>query len=330
MSLKPSPQRRVSHKKPAADHSPLATGGGGGGKRKKEYFRSKEYWYHLCELYVNQYDGKISQSAFLKSPISGEDIKGTTSDQMSFGRNLQRYKAGTLQPVARFRERNPEFTFVEKKIVEYLNLFLEDYRDEETCGLSWIHLQQKALEFAKVVPPDEAAVYAKFSASPGWIANVLRRNGFKRIKLNNQGAEGNGSNIGANITAPPTAQPQHVAAVAAAASLPTARQTRLDEYDYATMHNGDADDDDDYGITGTPPPVQQHEDGAINSVEQAEAYIDKLTEYGKDMKMDQEAMGHLYIFAHLLRKQAVRHAATATPPSNQRVNHRTNQYFGSF
>ncbi len=387
---KPAPPTKAAP--PAKKKAGLKKGG------KLGHVRSKEYWFRLCELYVNNYQGKTSQSMFLRSAVTGEDMEGTTSDQMSFGRNLQLYKKGLLQPVDKFRERYSGYPFVEKKVVEYVKRHLAQsgVDDIDSCELSWVNLQQKALEFVGLVPKEEATRYAKFTASSGWIANVLKRNGLKDINLSSYQSHnpallddifkigtGHVTNPQQEVAlAPETYHPlegdfylnpmdDDPPAAAAASLIPHQENETITNLEQAkaytdklaqygkspgwvaqvlqqngskdaklnkksvplktvkkprkakaqhTINQGKravavpeqdyeyqnaADDDDEAAATPAAAVPHQGDATSITNLEHAEALIDQLTEYGKSLTMDQEALNHLYIFAYLLRKQAV-------------------------
>ena len=68
------------------------------------------------------------------------------------------------------RSRTLKFSKVEERLVNYVNL----HRDKDAggkLGVSWVMLQEKALEFAN----QELGENNDFKASPGWCRNVLRR-----------------------------------------------------------------------------------------------------------------------------------------------------------
>jgi CheY-like chemotaxis protein len=99
---------------------------------------------------------------------------------MSFSRALKKYRNGDLENVNETRVCSRQYDEVEKKVVQYVDLrerlFLKD-----KCGLAWIIIQDKALGYAKALGLDSG-----FKASPGWIANCLKRAGKVSISLHGE------------------------------------------------------------------------------------------------------------------------------------------------
>mmetsp|Transcript_14318 Transcript_14318/g.23813 ORF Transcript_14318/g.23813 Transcript_14318/m.23813 type:complete len:157 (-) Transcript_14318:135-605(-) len=71
------------------------------------------------------------------------------------------------------RKKQGYFVDVENKLVQYIQLQLQRY-SKDNCGLSYLILKAKAIQFA-----EEVGCEKEFSASNGWIENVLRRHGLR-------------------------------------------------------------------------------------------------------------------------------------------------------
>jgi hypothetical protein len=122
--------------------------------------KPQAHWFVLCERF-EQSNWK-SQAAFLRS-------ENLPTKAMHFSRALKKYLSGKLKNVDETRVHDREYEAVEKKVVQYVDLreklFLKD-----KCGLAWCIIQDKALAYAKAIGFDNT-----FRASPGWIANCLKR-----------------------------------------------------------------------------------------------------------------------------------------------------------
>jgi hypothetical protein len=86
---------------------------------------------------------------------------------------LKSFDSGKLQPTGRKRCRDRKFQDIEKRVMEYLDLRVKVYK-QENCGVSWITLTEKCLQFADLLGYDEN----EFKASPGWIADALKKYSF--------------------------------------------------------------------------------------------------------------------------------------------------------
>ena len=138
---------------------------------------TKESWYRICSLYRHHHHNNMSQVAFLRSSFSGTEVSGTQSDQQVFSKNLKLYDAGTLQPTSAKRQKEPKFPEVEKKVVQYVKLRLQRHKREK-LGVTWAGLTQMAKKFAAEEPDPK---YRNFSASSGWMQNLMRRNGIANV-----------------------------------------------------------------------------------------------------------------------------------------------------
>jgi hypothetical protein len=141
-----------------------------GGKIEAKH--TQQDWYTVCETYRNlsRTSNSMSQVAFLRSPLSGDLFTGTRSEQCSFGRMLKSFDSGKLQPTSKKRCRERKFQDIEKKLNEYLDLRVKVYK-KDNCGVSWITLTEKCLQFADLLGYDEH----EFKASSGWIADALKK-----------------------------------------------------------------------------------------------------------------------------------------------------------
>lgn len=86
------------------------------------------------------------------------------------------------------RDVSGEYLEVEKKLVEYIKLRNERY-ERDYCGLSWLFMHEKALQFAAQVLDEESL--ANFKASSGWISRVLKRNDLVGVRLTGESGEVN-------------------------------------------------------------------------------------------------------------------------------------------
>ena len=88
----------------------------------------------------------------------------------------------------KMRDVSGEYEEVEKLLVAYINLRNERY-EKDHCGMSWIFMHEKALQFAQRVLDKESL--AKFKASDGWISRVLKRNDLVGVRLSGEAGEVN-------------------------------------------------------------------------------------------------------------------------------------------
>jgi len=165
------------------------------GKRMR---RTVDFWYDLCALKgrLDQQQASsngdataiLTNAAFLRSHISGPEVRGTLSEQQVFGQRYKEYQEGKLQPSSRGvkRRASTKFPAVEQKIVEYITRyhrtkghdrqhfpFVEKPEINEGKGLRWIDIKVVAEQLAA---QERGEQYAQFKASDGWIHNVLKRN----------------------------------------------------------------------------------------------------------------------------------------------------------
>mmetsp|Transcript_839 Transcript_839/g.1413 ORF Transcript_839/g.1413 Transcript_839/m.1413 type:complete len:195 (-) Transcript_839:158-742(-) len=94
---------------------------------------------------------------------------------------------------AKRQKKSPYFE-VEQRLVEFLKLRREQY-SPDNLGISYLLLQEKCLQFANFLPED---IRSDFKASPGYISNVLKRNGFGGVNLNCEGGKVNDEEAVAN------------------------------------------------------------------------------------------------------------------------------------
>jgi len=152
-----------------------STGKGSQTKKRRAY--RKEYpasfWYEMCEKFVNE-SAKYQENQvnFLKSPDSGVlDYQ----DRQAFGKRLKAYKDGKLpRDDSIKRNRKGKFLDVEQCLLAFIET-REQFSDNGKMAISWPFLLEMAKRFAVALghPPDE------FRASPGWLANVLKRHKMK-------------------------------------------------------------------------------------------------------------------------------------------------------
>ena len=145
-------------------------------------------WYTACKTYKElTSDGKgkgLTKASFLRSDASGSKFSGTQSEQQSFSKMMQKYENGTLSNLKVKRMRAGKYEDVENKFIEYLGLRAMHYKQDK-CGMSWTHMQTKALEYALQLN------YTKdeFKASHGWLSNTLKRHGKIGIRLHGEADE---------------------------------------------------------------------------------------------------------------------------------------------
>jgi hypothetical protein len=111
---------------------------------------------------------KMTQTAFLRSPLSGDLVNGTRAEQGGFGKMLERFDRGTLKPSNKKRGRDRKFEDIELKLIEHLDLRAKSHLRDK-CGVSWITLTNKSTQFADLLGCDKD----KFKASPGWMQDTL-------------------------------------------------------------------------------------------------------------------------------------------------------------
>jgi len=141
-------------------------------KKKRRPYR-KEYpasfWYEMCEKFTNDPDRyQKSQLNFLKSADSG--VLGF-ADRQAFGKRLKAFKEGNLPSDDSIkRNRKGKYQDVERCLLAFLET-RDQFTDKGKISISWPFLTEMAKRFSVALGhgPDE------FSASPGWLANVLRR-----------------------------------------------------------------------------------------------------------------------------------------------------------
>jgi hypothetical protein len=145
------------------------------GKPYKKGLKVSE-WLSLVEEYQ---EGRFkSKMEFLRSKgLTGE------SHRKTFNRRLRQHADGELQKTQNNQRIRPSlYSCVEDKIVEYINL-RNSLMKTDKCGLSFSILRSKAIEFASKLD-----AYESFTASAGWLAEVLKRH--KLTQLNLQGEAG--------------------------------------------------------------------------------------------------------------------------------------------
>ena len=144
-----------------------------GGKKgtKKEAKLTLEEWYMICRKYrqLHQESPELKQAVFLWSPESGEKIMGTLQQRQTFSRYLRQYDSGKLRPSQKRRNMTRKFVDIERKLINYLDMRERSYKLDK-CGISWVVLQNKSLQYADLLGYEEG----EFAASPGWIANTLK------------------------------------------------------------------------------------------------------------------------------------------------------------
>ena len=124
------------------------------------------YWYVACETYMNL-KVKMGQSEFLRSPLSGNVLTGTRSEQGSFGKKLRSFKSGSLENTKARRIRKRGYKVIENKLVQYLKLREENYKRDK-LGTSWLLLREKCMQWAR-----DLELNNDFKCSNGWMQNTL-------------------------------------------------------------------------------------------------------------------------------------------------------------
>jgi hypothetical protein len=140
----------------------------------------KDEWFALC-VKKNSTEAfkKMTNAQFLKSSESGEVFTGTVSQQISFRRYLKQFENGELKPSGKKRSRESKYKVLEDKLVEYICLHQKLYQTDK-CGLSWLILQKKLLNWAKLEENDD------FQASPSFISRVLQTHNLIGVSLHGE------------------------------------------------------------------------------------------------------------------------------------------------
>ena len=99
----------------------------------------------------------------------------------NLSRWIKDYTSNKEAAPASKRNRQGYFVDVENKLVQYIQLRLQKY-SEEKCGLSYLLMKAKAMQFA-----EEVGCEKQFTASNGWIEKVLRRHGLSGFSLYGEG-----------------------------------------------------------------------------------------------------------------------------------------------
>jgi hypothetical protein len=151
-----------------------------------------------CESFTIE-QKKFHVETFLKLPktSSGKPVLSQRKysekigiDQSTFTKWMKKYNNGDYNNIpnsmTRKRTRESEYAEVEKKLVEYIN---QRIISQDKLGLSHRYLQNKALEFCKIVYPADSEEIREFRASNGWLSNVLKRNNFDGLTLHDEAIE---------------------------------------------------------------------------------------------------------------------------------------------
>ena len=142
--------------------------------------RNRDFWFSLCAQYRSYpAETRPKIGPFLASPESGESLTGTPSDRVSFGRYLREFDSGNLKPVAAKRRKTSKYILLEQKLAHYIRS-RQRVNHEDNVKMSWTFLRNKLLEWKDSL--DDPA-YANFAASPGFIAQVVQRNGLGSVNL---------------------------------------------------------------------------------------------------------------------------------------------------
>lgn len=145
------------------------------GNSRKEI--SKDVWYAVC-VKKNSTDAlrQMTNAQFLKSAMSGTDLTGTRSEQVSFGKYLKKYQNGELKPTSKKRSQKSKYKAMEDKLVNHH----QRLHQQDKSGISWILLKKKLLEWASL---EEDEIYKNFEASPGFISRVLKDHNLFGVSL---------------------------------------------------------------------------------------------------------------------------------------------------
>jgi len=163
---------------PMSKKAKKSRAGPGMKKGTKLNCRHRSFWYSVCEKFKA---GKHkSQAAFLRSDDSGD--LHYQRDQKSFSRAWNQYIKGELKDVELKRAVNSRTEAVKLKLIEYVELRAKLYvRDK--CGLNWIVLKEKALQYA------EEEGIGRFNASAGWLDSTLKKHKKIGVSLHGEGME---------------------------------------------------------------------------------------------------------------------------------------------
>ena len=119
-----APQARNDARAPKKRHVPAngRTRGPKGGRAVVSKM-TLQNWCSACETHRNLPSrNKMTQAAFLRSPLSGDLVNGTRAEQGGFGKMLKRFDRGTLKPSDKKRGRDRQFEDIELKLIEHLDL----------------------------------------------------------------------------------------------------------------------------------------------------------------------------------------------------------------
>ena len=136
--------------------------------------RSQGEWFALCSEYDRRSNLKESREQFcVRVGINAS----------SFAGNYRKFKAGGLDQGSDMkRQRQRKFEVIEQKLISYIELRERRYQ-QDRCGLSWVIMREKCLQWAK------DAGEAEFKCSAGWINDTIRRSGKCSVTLHGEGQE---------------------------------------------------------------------------------------------------------------------------------------------
>ena len=170
----------------AASDSAIAAFSKAGLKRGARLVNDKTNvgWFELCETWVKLKERQegLTCRQFLDSHDSGPKFEFNRSTKQLFIYYLKKYRGGTLRPEKVKRLKTRKFLEVEEKLVRYIRLRSDRY-EKDKCGLSWLGLRGKCLEWKNLEPSlrDEP-----FNCSAGWMSSMLKRNGLTKVKLHGE------------------------------------------------------------------------------------------------------------------------------------------------
>ena len=241
------------------------------GGTKVEAKKTQLDWYTVCEMYRNlsRTSDTMSKVAFLRSSLSGDLFTGTRSEQCSFGLMLKSFDSGKLQPSSKKRSRDRKFQDIEKRLIEYLDLRVKVYK-KDNCGVSWITITEKCLQFADLLGYEQH----EFKASPGWIADALKK-------------------------------------YALTEEYPFIINAEIDEGIALFETEASRDTLDVLGHDDQPEAMGVKDERPLPTFLEAEAHLKELRRYTKGRNLPLEANRLLDCFAHQLRAQRHR---TLSPP----------------
>jgi len=151
------------------------------GSRRREL--DKKFWLRIIQLKLSTgVTRALSNKEFLESEISGKEVTGTQSEQVTFGEMLKRHLAGTLESFGRKRNRKSPNPELEKKLLQNIELRSKSYETGH-CGLSSLILEQRLKTWAQNEPSEK---YREFKASQGFIQRVLKNNNIVHVKLHGE------------------------------------------------------------------------------------------------------------------------------------------------